>query len=411
MDEGDYSRLVNLVHAARGGDIQAYGHIVALTRTAVESAARLIVHDPEDAEDVAQETYLRAYRGLQSLQDPGSLLAWLLRIARNLALNRQRAIQDVFVGDIDVSEIAEPEPDADKRQPALAHAMVTLAADERRLCERYYHGGWTTTRLANEMGISEAAVRKRLQRVRDRLRRKMSMNDTDLPQRIVELLSKPNLTALPENPVGAIWEEFRREFEGFSEVELPEKIDPDEIRRILQDGSGAPVEDYLAGVSRQQWLRRELTAPMLMAAAKERGASPRLIATGKCYRIEDEESSTKLHAFHQAEALWIEEDLSEWGIMGPFTGFIERLSSGARLKIEQTEYSLYCDRGWQVSAQWPGKDWNSIAGWGRMKTGVVERLGYDPSRFVAVGLGVGLERIAMLRYDIDDIRRMEAERI
>ncbi len=46
-----------------------------------------------------------------------------------------------------------------------------------------------------------------------------------------------------------------------------------------------------------------------------------------------------------------------------------------------------------------------------MKAGVVERLGYDPDRFAAVGLGVGLERIAMLRYDIDDIRRMEAERI
>jgi hypothetical protein len=197
------------------------------------------------------------------------------------------------------------------------------------------------------MGLSEVAVRKRLQRIRDRLRKEMSMNGTDLPQRIVELLSKPNLTALPENPVGAIWEEFRRQFDDFEETDLPEKIDPDEVRRILKDGSGTLVEDYLAGVSRQQWLRRELTAPMLMVAAEKRGASPRLIATGKCYRVEDEEeSNTRLHAFHQAEALWIEEGLSEWGIMGLFTGFIERLSSGARLKIEQAEYSLYCDRGY-----------------------------------------------------------------
>ena len=39
------------------------------------------------------------------------------------------------------------------------------------------------------------------------------------------------------------------------------------------------------------------------------------------------------------------------------------------------------------------------------------RLGYDPSRYTAVGLGVGLERLAMLRYGIHDIRRIEAERL
>ena len=412
MEDGDHGQLADLVHAARDGDLRAYGRIVELTRAVVESTARPIVHDPEEAEDIAQETYLRAYHALGSLQDPVSLLAWLRRIARNLALNRRRAVCDSFVRDADVSEIAAPSVDADEREPALARAMVTLAAEDRRMCERYYHGGWTTARLADEIQISEAAVRKRLQRIRERLRKEMSMDTAQLPQRIVELLSKPDLTALPENPVGAIWEDFRREHDGFAEVDLPEKIDPVEVRRILGEAPAAGrLDDFLAGAERQQWLRRELTAPMLMAAAMRDGDSQRLIATGKCYRTEDEESSTRLHAFHQAEVLWIGEGLSEWSIMGPFTAFIERLSGSARLKIEQFEYSLYCDRGWQVFAQWPGSDWNSVAGWGRMRPDVVEHLGYESDRFTAVGLGLGLERLAMLRYDIADIRRMEAERI
>lgn len=48
------------------------------------------------------------------------------------------------------------------------------------------------------------------------------MERFDLPQRIVELLSRPNLTALPENPVGAIWEAFRNQFDSFAVVDLPE---------------------------------------------------------------------------------------------------------------------------------------------------------------------------------------------
>ena len=408
MDKGDYKLLADLTRAVRAGEIGAYGRIVALTRTAVEAAARVVVHNAEDAEDVAQETYLRAFHKLDDLQDPASLLAWLQRIARNLALNRRRASSQSFVSDADLMTIAEPQSDQDERGPALARAIVDLNADDRQLCERYYHGGWTTSRLATEMQISEPAVRERLQRVRERLREGMTMNATELPQRIVELLSKPNLTAMPENPVGALWEAFRSQYHGFTEVDLPERIAPERVTSILGDDPQAT--EYVAAVGRQQGLRRELTAPMLMAAAG-RQAPTRLLATGKTYRTEGEETATKLNAFHQAEVLWIEEGLSEWRMMGPFTEFIESVSSGARLRIEQSDYSLYCDRGWQVWAQWPGTDWNSIAGWGRIKADVVEKLGYDSKRLTAVGLGVGLERLAMLHYGIDDIRRIEAERI
>lgn len=410
MDESERDHLADLTAAARGGDVVSYGHIVELTRASVETVARRILHDPADAEDVAQETYLHAFHKLAELQDNGAMLAWLQRIARNMALNRQRGHHLSFADDVDVTQIAAPAPPSDEDQASLARALIGLAEEDRRLCERYYHGGWTTTRLAGGLGISEMAVRKRLQRVRERLKQGMTMNATELPQRIVELLSKPNLTAIPENPVGAIWEEFRQTYADFTCVDLAEEIDPEAVRRILGDTSGSAVEDYLAAAARQQWLRRELTVPMLMAAAQP-GAPSRLITTGKTYRISDEENRTRLHAFHQAEVLWIEEGLSEWSIMAPFAAFIEALNVDARLRIEPADYSLYCERGWQISAQWQGHDWHTLAGWGRMKPGVVERLGYDPARVKAVGLAFGLERLAMLRYGIDDIRMVEAERV
>jgi RNA polymerase sigma factor (sigma-70 family) len=410
MDEYERDHLADLTAAARKGDLAAYGRLVEHTRASVESVARRILHHPADAEDVAQEAYLHAYHKLGELHDTGAVLAWLQRIARNMALNRRRGHNWASASDIDLAQIAAPEPEADEDRASLARAVVGLATQDRRLCERYYHGGWTTTRLAADLGISEMAVRKRLQRIRQRLKQGMTMNTSELPQRIIELLSKPNLTAIPENPVGAIWEEFQQAYADFTCVDLPEEIDADAVRRILGDASDSAVEDYLADAARQQWLRRELTVPMLLAAAPSE-APQRLITTGKAYRVGDEESQTRLHAFHQAEVLWIDEGLSEWRIMEPFAAFIEVLNVDARLRIEPAAFSLYCERGWQISAQWQGHDWQTVAGWGRMKPGVVERLGYDPARVRAVGLGLGLERLAMLRYGIDDIRMIEAERV
>jgi RNA polymerase sigma factor (sigma-70 family) len=406
----DYDELAVLTRAARDGDVRAYGRIVELTRNSVEAAARVIVHNPEDAEDIAQETYVRAFDQLGNLQDATSLLAWLQRIARNLALNRRRASRWSFVSDLDMSQIAQPEIDADELGPALARALVGLGGEDRQLCERYYHGGWTTTRLAGEMKISEGAVRKRLQRVRERLRKGIAMHKTDLPERIVELLSKPNLTALPENPVGAVWKAFKRQYDGFTEVELEEKIDPDKVREILADAGNGSLEEYLTAASRQQWLRRELAVPMVMEAA-DREVPMRLIATGKTYRIDDEESSTRLHAFHQAEVLWIGEGLNEWQLMAPFSEFIRELSPNMQLRIQHFDYSLHCERGWEIAAQLRGMEWSSIAGLGLLKADLLKALGYDSNRLTAVGLGVGLERLAMMQYGIADIRRIEAERV
>ncbi len=57
----DYDELAALTRAARDGDGRACGRIVELTRNSVEAAARVIVHNPEEAEDIAQETYLRTF--------------------------------------------------------------------------------------------------------------------------------------------------------------------------------------------------------------------------------------------------------------------------------------------------------------------------------------------------------------
>ena len=327
MPTHDRDMLTAVVEAAQNGDVAAYGNLVEKTQRLIGDTVRRLIHDPDDAEDAVQDTYLRAYRQLDSLRHPQAAIPWLQRIARSVSLNQQRARRLSFV-DADVSELAAAEPvhpsGSATDDASLQQALVLLSPEERRLCERYYYGGWPTARLADDMALSEAAVRKRMQRIRDRLREEMTMGESALPEKIVELLSRPNLTALPDNPVGAIWSEFQTAFTGFDEVELPERLEREALAELFGDADPEALRCYLGSLERQDWLRSDLTKPMLLAARGTPGAA-RHIATGKTYRLGDDESQAKLHAFHQAEALWIEEGLDEWGLMSPMTAFLDRL--------------------------------------------------------------------------------------
>jgi|ERR1700723_2501950 hypothetical protein len=95
---------------------------------------------------------------------------------------------------------------SDSQRHRLAAALLTLSAEERRICDRRYHGGWSLARLAQASGIPETTMRKRLQRIRDKLRQFIEAEEIEmmkqggvdpgtvaaqLPGKIVELLASP----------------------------------------------------------------------------------------------------------------------------------------------------------------------------------------------------------------------------
>ena len=80
-----------LVARARQGDAAAFGELVGRHQTAVYRAARAAGAAPADAEDVAQEAFLLAYRKLESYRGEATFKTWLLTITWNQAVNRRRA--------------------------------------------------------------------------------------------------------------------------------------------------------------------------------------------------------------------------------------------------------------------------------------------------------------------------------
>lgn len=166
--------------AARAGDRDAYGRIVAACQNTVTAVALAITRDVSASEDIAQDAFLCAWEQLKRLQNPASFLPWLRQIARNLARDHLRARRhrplDGDTADLAIALAADPAPTPaervieDERERAALELISALPEDSRETLLLFYREGQSSQQVAALLGMSDAAVRKRLSRARQRLR-------------------------------------------------------------------------------------------------------------------------------------------------------------------------------------------------------------------------------------------------
>ena len=169
----------NLQAAARG-DREAYSRIVAACQSPITAIALAIVRDVPASEDIAQEAFLSAWQHLRRLQNPASFLPWLRQITRNLARDHLRAQRhrplDGLGAELAIASAADPSPTpseqllADEREAAAAELISALPAASREVLLLYYREDQSSQQVAALLGLSDAAVRKRLSRAREALR-------------------------------------------------------------------------------------------------------------------------------------------------------------------------------------------------------------------------------------------------
>jgi RNA polymerase sigma factor (sigma-70 family) len=419
--------LSDLVIAARSGDVAAYGKLVRATQAMSLAVALNVLREPAGAQDAVQEAYLRAYRTLRDLEDPAAFPGWLRRVVITVALNLRRSDRVTLLSLDDVPNVPVLDETerrwSDSQRLRLAAALLTLSAEERRICDRRYHGGWSLARLAKASGIPETTMRKRLQRIRDRLRQFIEAEEIEimkqsgvdpgtvaaqLPGKIVELLASPRLTDIPENPVGRMLGQLREVYQEFAEQALPEIVDIGEAREITKEAMYVKPSE-LHHVDANKILRYDLTLPLLLTIRYE-GRPIRVWSSGKTYRV-CQADATHLEAFHQFELLWLDdrEKLDPWQLTGRVLQSVDRMLPGRAVKIMSVQYPM-CSRAWELGVDEDG-EWIEVLAWGIFTDRIVSHLGGDPTRHTAMGVGYGLERFAMLRYGIDDIRKIDVARV
>jgi RNA polymerase sigma factor (sigma-70 family) len=169
--------------AAAGGCQQSYGRIVMACQNTVTAIALAITRDVQASEDIAQEAFIKAWQQLNQLHSHTSFLPWLRQITRNLArdwlrANRGRPLSGE-AAEIAISMAADPGPSAPEflqraeEELAAEEIISALPEDSRETLLLYYREGQSSQQVATLLGLSDAAVRKRLSRARASVREEM----------------------------------------------------------------------------------------------------------------------------------------------------------------------------------------------------------------------------------------------
>lgn len=174
--------LADLVAAARDGDRGAFDELVRVTSPETYTLAYRLVGNEEDARDVVQETYLRAYKGIGKFRGDAQFSTWLYRITANCAATqlgrRQRHRHDELdeaVGYADRSPDRDPSAraEASHLRERLQGALEELPPRLRAVVVLRDVYDLPHEAIAAELGISTAAAKVRLHRARRKLRERL----------------------------------------------------------------------------------------------------------------------------------------------------------------------------------------------------------------------------------------------
>jgi RNA polymerase sigma-70 factor, ECF subfamily len=165
----------DLLDRCRRDEPGAFAELVERTHRQVYTLALRLVGDRHEAEDVTQDAYLRVHRSLRTFRGESSFRTWLYRVVVNAAtthLRRRGRFGDLGDEPDLVFRLAEPTPAeaAEVDQDELRRALATLPDAQRVVVVMKDAYGFTCQEIAEDIGISEGAVKVRLHRARKRLK-------------------------------------------------------------------------------------------------------------------------------------------------------------------------------------------------------------------------------------------------
>jgi len=180
--EGRPLEEAELVERARQGDVAAYEELVRRYQNLAVRTAYVITGQAADAQDAAQEAFVKAYYSMGRFREGAAFRPWLLRIVANEAINRRRATRRkaslaLRVAESRPSEDAAPSPEA----AALAHearselvsALSRLREEDRLVIAYRYFFDLSEAEMADALGCARGTVKSRLSRSLKRLQREM----------------------------------------------------------------------------------------------------------------------------------------------------------------------------------------------------------------------------------------------
>ncbi|MCQ2772756.1 MAG: phenylalanine--tRNA ligase subunit alpha [Bacilli bacterium] len=188
-----------------------------------------------------------------------------------------------------------------------------------------------------------------------------------------------------------------------------------ELLNVPKDHPARDMQDTFY-INENQLMRTQTSAAQAHTMIKNEGKKPiKMICPGKCYRRDDDDM-THSHEFGQIEGLVVDKNVSLADLKGTLEMFVKKMFGEKREIRLRSSYFPFTEPSVEVDvscakcdgkgcAMCKGTGWIEILGAGEVHPNVLRMCGYDPEVYSGFAFGVGIERVAMLRYGVDDIRR------
>jgi phenylalanyl-tRNA synthetase alpha chain len=132
----------------------------------------------------------------------------------------------------------------------------------------------------------------------------------------------------------------------------------------------------------------------------------KIIVPGRVYRVDSDATHSPM--FHQVEGLWVGEDVTFADLKGVFTEFLRSFFERDDLKVRfRPSFFPFTEPSAEIDMSF-GDGWLEISGAGQVHPNVLRAVGIDPEKYQGFAFGMGADRLAMLRYGVDDLREFFA---
>ncbi|MBI5605557.1 MAG: sigma-70 family RNA polymerase sigma factor [Deltaproteobacteria bacterium] len=167
-----------LIRQFKAGDLSIFEILIKKYQDRIYNLCRYLLGHPQDAEDAAQNVFLKAYRNLKHFKPESSLYTWLYRIAVNTCLDHKRKLRPEPLKDESLVEAlpsAEPSPEQHYQSKEIGRAIQTaldqLPGDSRAVIVLREIEGLSYEEMAEVLHTSVGTIKSRLSRTREELRR------------------------------------------------------------------------------------------------------------------------------------------------------------------------------------------------------------------------------------------------
>jgi RNA polymerase sigma factor (sigma-70 family) len=400
--------------ASRDERVEAYGRVVERFRDMACGYAYSILGDFHLAEDAAQEAFVAAFAKLDQLKQPEAFAGWFRRIVWSACgrFTRKKVVPTESLEAADMrSESQRPDrlAETNELRDEVLKAVRALPDRQREVTTLFYINGYSQEDVADFLDVPVSTVKSRLSASRSRLKERMlnmveqtlhnSAPDERFDAKVIDrLLARPNLLEIDGHPVQQVWQAIRSALADY-EVVAGAEVEDEQTAKAAQDQAW---EKHAYRRKDGQALRFQTTT-VTMAAIRGRAAPVRLITAGRCFRPCGEDK-THTKAFHMVDGICVAPDANVDAFKGTCERVLAAAVPSAVIGWQDHDYSIL-QRGFLATVQTEDEELLALGG-GVLKPDILQEAGYDAANVAGFAWGIGLDRLAMLRFGLDDIRKL-----